>query len=63
MAQVPDKDRGCWGSLRGGSGWDGVQRHVLGYCDKKPRAGCLTCWWHRSQENEARRLKEKAKQP
>jgi|HubBroStandDraft_1064217.scaffolds.fasta_scaffold230191_2 hypothetical protein len=45
--QRPEKD--CWG---------GFNSH-LGYCEKKPRAGCLTCWWHRSQERAAVKLRDK----
>ncbi len=58
MAQV--RPAGCcWGTLSTGAGWDGIKRWVMGYCDKKPRDGRLTCWWHRLQENEAQRLNAK----
>ena len=58
MAQV--RPAGCcWGTLGGSVGWDGLKRYYIGYCDKKPRAEHLTCWWHRWQEAEAQRLKAK----
>lgn len=53
MAQT--RKTGCCGTLQGGKGWDGIQRQYIGECDKKPRKGNLTCWWHRTQESEARR--------
>lgn len=49
----------CYGTLSNGAGWDGIRRQTMGYCEKKPRPGRLTCWWHRSQEAEAQRLKSK----
>lgn len=58
MAQVRP-DGCCWGTLSGGTGWDGIKRNVIGYCEKKPRDGYLTCWWHRFQECEAKRIKDR----
>ncbi len=57
MAQVR-KDGGCWGQLRMRCGWTGDTGYQIGHCDKKPRAGRLTCWSHRAQEYDAQRLKK-----
>jgi hypothetical protein len=41
--------QGCWGGFK----------HHLGFCYKKPRKNCLTCWWHRDQESSAKALQRK----
>lgn len=61
MAQFRSVSDECWGQLSH-TGWDGVRHYIIATCDKKPRDGCLTCWWHRKQEGEARRLREKLKE-
>lgn len=48
--QLPRDPAGCWGGFN----------RQLGWCEKKPRPGCLTCWWHRDQEGAAKRLRDKA---
>jgi len=58
MAQFRN-DGGCFGNLRMSCGWTGDVGYRIGYCDKKPRQGMLTCWWHRYQENDAQRIKKK----
>ncbi len=45
----PPSPLGCWGKLS----------RCLGWCEKKPRPGFLTCWWHRQQEPTAKLLKSK----
>lgn len=49
----PGMGGGCWGGFN----------HHLGVCNKKPRAGCLTCWWHRDQESATKRLEAKLAYP
>ncbi len=51
MAQKPSKSNpnGCWGKFK----------RMVAFCEKKPRKGMLTCWWHRDQEAAAKILKVK----
>jgi hypothetical protein len=49
----------CWAARRYGRD-DIAEFRRLGpryeQCRQPPRPGCLTCWWHRHLEGEARRL-------
>ena len=49
MPNKPQKPENCWGTFR---------TH-LGFCEKRPRPGKLTCWWHKIQEYAAQKLKVK----
>ncbi len=52
----------CWGEIHR-TGWDGIRHAIMATCEKRPRQGCLTCWWHRSQERQAQRLQAEQPRP